>query len=210
MRLLLLPWLVFFIGSCISPYRSYDFTTPDSIYPALSEYYIRTRIVVEYIASAVTDDEGEEIGTFMIFGEHSDTILKELEFAEKIFAEAHIKFHITKVEFQEYGVSDEELFLDAAKYPNHLTLYFRLPRIGEEFEGLSGGPYEGIASHGILLSFYRMPWTVAHEIGHYFGLLHTFREDYCADTPAEEFEGICSDVDPEDPDSEKNNNEELR
>jgi hypothetical protein len=193
MRLLLL-WLVCLIGSlsCTklhSPNTDYkhpkiDFSTPSYKYQELDEYYVRTRVVIEYAAILIEDEE--TIGTFILFAEHFNTIMKELKFTEDIFSDAHVNFHITQVEYRQYGDSSDADYLeDAANFKNHMTLYYRLPRVNEQFKGLSGGPYEGVHSFGILLSYIRSSWTMAHEVGHYLGLLHTFDEDYCKDTPTE-------------------------
>lgn len=199
MRLLsLIPWLVCLAGctSCFGPQKalnpSINFVAPRPQYVEQTEYYVRVRIVIEYIT--VVLEEGDTSSTIMLFGEHYDTIKKELQYAEDLYSVVGLKFHIVKTEFREYGDFNPELLEDAAKFPNHLTLYYRLPRLDESFEGLSGAPYEGLHPYGILLSYNRNEWTVAHEIGHYFGLLHTFMDDRCADTPAELTEPCTGEV----------------
>lgn len=194
MRLFLIPWLVFIISGCLScsvtqrvepqSFNPPSFVAPEPIYPTQSEYYVRVRAVIEYMTLAIATDDGE-ISNLMIFGESAETIKKELQFAEDVYDEIGLKFHIVKTEFREYGDLNSELLEDAAKYPDHMSIYYRMPRLDEYFEGLSGAPYEHLHSYGILLSYNRNPWTAAHEIGHYFGLLHTFMEDHCDDTPAE-------------------------
>ncbi len=195
---LLFPWLVAIMIACTSclTIRKRDFSTPAPVHKELKEYYIRTRIVIEYASAAVQNREGKDTGNMIIFAEHFNTIMRELKFTEKIFSPVNMKFHVTKVEYKLYGDRDPELLADATKYPNYMTIYFRLPRANKQFDGLSGAPYGGMHPYGILLAYIHQPWTLAHEVGHYFGLLHTFsKDDQCDDTPEEKFTGICVKID---------------
>ena len=52
--------------------------------------------------------------------------------------------------------------------------------------GVSSAPWEDF-SHGIFVFCAHDEWTLPHEIGHYFGLLHVFYEDdFVDDTPFQE------------------------
>lgn len=199
MRLLFTTLLISLLAGCTScstPIKQQQyhyepqpsiFAAPEAEHPTQAEYWVRTRVVIEYMTVTL----GETL-TMVIFATDFAIIKTELEVTEKIYAKTGIKFHISKTEFQEYGDFNDTLFADAANYPNHMSLYYRLPRLDEYFKGLSSAPYPSVYSYGILLSHERDPWTTAHEIGHFFGLLHTFSEDdMIEDTPSEIFS--CND-----------------
>jgi len=153
---------------------------PASEYPELDEYVIRTRIVIEIMVWRPENIDG----VCTLYAGTSDQIYAELKYCEEIFKDLNIKFEVTQFVFVKYDMDYWQFFNDAKKYPDTLSIYYMLPHIFP-YQGMSSGPWED-AAWGILLSGYRGEHTLAHEIGHYFGLLHTFSEDYCDDTPEQE------------------------
>ena len=141
-------------------------------------YYIRTRIVVEVIGGAAAKNINE--------------IIEDLWFAEKIYSDLGIKFIISEMSLadpnQEWdGYSD----LDSVKYENTMSIYYtfskkyipgKSPIVGMGMFPWYKNP-NGICINGHLSETN----TLAHEVGHFFGLYHTFgvgefKEDFVDDT----------------------------
>lgn len=126
-----------------------------------------------------------------LYGVTPYDVFDHLKTAEKIFENVGLKFIIEECVFQQYNPDYKAMFVDAAKHQNCMSVYYLLP--GEfELEGLSSMPWE-TSAWGICLAQDRREWTLAHEIGHYFGLLHTFDSngDYCDDTEPQK-KGQCT------------------
>lgn len=182
MRILCLLFCFLQISACqgsISQIDIPDRETPAIVsekdFPSQKEYFIRTRLVIEFMTFK---NDQEKLVT--MYGGTPEQITKEFKYTEKLYKDLGLKFQITQVAFQQYDIGAERLFLDAMRYPEYLSVYYMLPQ-PFPYDGMSSAPWE-IFKWGILLSGSRQKWTLAHEIGHYFGLLHTFVEDFCDDT----------------------------
>lgn len=160
-----------------------DPSTPDCVgpdeFPELSEYPIRTRLIIEYMT--FTDTDGQAKTLYAAIPSHIDI---EIAYCELVFKDVGINIQVTQVLFEEYKMGPGRFFLDAKKYPDTMSVYYMLPQ-PFLYDGVASAPWEDMR-WGILLSGSRDPWTLAHEVGHYFGLLHTFDEDYCWDTPKQD------------------------
>jgi len=159
-----------------------------SQYPIHRFYHIRTRIVIEFYHlrggnSPLEDDEiGENNNREMTFyGSEASHVYLELKNAEAVFRDVGLKFDIEEIAFKPANVQWQKYFDDAKSHPDFMSIYCMLPNTCP-MAGISSFPwYE--RKYGIVLAPNRSDWSLAHEIGHYFGLLHTFDEDYCDDTP---------------------------
>lgn len=176
-----------------------DKSTPDIVsvddLPEQDQYIIRTRIVIEYFTLTLLD---KTMAT--MYGTTPEGVVVDLDKAEEIFSQLGLRFQITEVVFKEYKTGLDQFYFDALKYPDALSIYYVLPHaFSTQFSGLSSGPWEKL-SHGIVITGGDNT-TVAHEIGHYFGLLHTFSDegnDYCDDTvpQSEHCKSECPDETP--------------
>lgn len=162
---------ILFCGCARLEFEFADKTTPIITETIKSEYKIRTRI-------AIKKNELDAIT------ENLDQILNEFSFAEKIYSHINLKFIITKCDFVE-KISIDECHKDAEKYPNMMSVYFL--DTTREFQGEAAYPFTKLEQFGIVMMKSRMSeCALAHEIGHYFGLMHTFeRDDFCSDTQSE-------------------------
>lgn len=167
------------MAGCAQPKRDFtDVETPPEVdlrdFPHSSVYHIRTRIVIE-VLNFRTDDQKK----VNVVATNMDNVRKDLKFTEELFAHPQLRFEITETVYREYQSGTSIFFDDADKYPDSLSIYYILLH-DFPFSGLSSYPWE--THHGIIIDGSKSTSTVAHEIGHYFGLLHTFNHDYCDDT----------------------------
>jgi len=164
---------------------------PTETFPEQNEYLIRTRVVIEFVTFKNKDNQN-----ISMYGSSIEDIKTDFKNAESIYASLGLKFQFTQVNFREYQIGLNHFITDAEKYPDHLSVYYLLPH-AFPFEGLSVFPwYE--RTQGILLTCLRDQYTLAHEIGHYFGLMHTFQTfgDHCEDTCEQKFY-FCDSEDPD-------------
>jgi len=157
--------------------------TPDSIpsdqLPELDVYNINARIIIEGQVTEVT--VGDEQITAMWWAADLETIRRDLKNAEEIFKDVSIKFHISEVAYREFNPDFVSHFMRAFRGPKDImTVTYMLPN-AFHLEGYSAAPWEPV-NRGIVIRYQAGQWTLAHEIGHYFGLLHPFEEDYVDDT----------------------------
>ena len=111
--------------------------------------------------------------------------MDSIKIAEEVYAEIGIVIDVVEIVFRPTISDFATLVKDANAHPNHLSIYYMLAQ-DAPFHGLSGAPWEPVISHGVYLTRGHDEWTLAHELGHYFGLLHTFEEDFIDDTPVQE------------------------
>ncbi len=170
--------------SCGVPHKQIEHQAntipPKESVPTQDERVIRTRVIVE----TATFTTGEH--TVMMYGASAVNIEQEISNCEEVFEDLGIKFDIVEISFRTYNPQLQLCFLDASRYKDTLSVYYILPH-NFPFSGLSSAPWEEL-SHGIIMSGSRDEWTLAHEFGHYLGLLHTFdpskkEGDFCEDTP---------------------------
>lgn len=154
---------------------------PESVIPTQPVYHIRTRIVIDYYDVCCEDGTSMKIMQF-----DEDRINKAIEFTEWIYRDIAIKLDVMKCEFVYARDDYRERWVDALQHPGYLSIYWMVPN-SFPYGGLSVFPWE-IFPEGILLNVRADGETLAHEIGHYFGLMHTFIDDGCDDTPVQQFD----------------------
>lgn len=159
----------------------------ERIFPFSSRYDIKVRVVVEYLSYEYEKDK-----VFMMLATKADDIVKEIDNCNKIFETVPIRLVLDEISYQRYDLSWFRFFIDAIKSEDHISIYYLLPH-DFPYSGLSSAPWEELP-FGILLASSRDDWTLAHEVGHYFGLLHIFgTNDYCEDTPTWSSQCECPD-----------------
>ncbi len=142
-------------------------------------YHLRTRIIIE-MASMPVEQDGKSV-LVSAFGASADYIMEGLENAEKIYKDLNINFVVDEIIYHRYTGEFKEHIPDALQHVDSLSIYYMLPNEAP-FAGLSSVPWESLFKQGIYLSSGHDKWTLAHELGHYFGLFHTFDEDYIEET----------------------------
>lgn len=151
---------------------------PASILPEPDSYQINTRVIIE--GQPVQIPQNEQMIEGMWWARTPEDVRRDLDNAEKIYEKIGIKFHITEVSFKEMNPNLLEHFIRANMHPDQMTVVYMLPN-SFSWDGYSSAPWE-MVNRGIVVHYLADEWTVAHEIGHYFGLLHTFNEDFADDT----------------------------
>ena len=157
--------------------------TPDPILPDIlpepEVYTINTRVIIEGQPVQIPRDEQMIEG--MWWAREPADVRRDLDHAEKIYEKVGIKFHVKEMSFREMNPNLLEHFIQANMYPDQMTVVYMLPN-SFTWDGYSSAPWE-LVNRGIIVHYLADEWTLAHEIGHYFGLMHPFDEDYVADTP---------------------------
>lgn len=160
-----------------------DMRTPDPIpadvLPEPNLYSIETRVIIEGQPVQILQDS--EMIEGMWWARKPADVRRDLDHAEKIYEKIGIKFHVAEMSFKEMDPNFLGYFIDANMHPNQMTVIYMLPN-SFEWDGYSSAPWE-LVNRGIIVHYLADEWTAAHEIGHYFGLLHPFDEDFVADTP---------------------------
>jgi len=169
------------------------------------EICIRLRLTLQYFYY-VTEDLNGEVHVNVFEPISLEDILKDISYAEEIYKDLNIKFVITDVTYliKKYDVdSDDDLaheviryiifndyhdnvrfLMDAADYENSMSVFYTVS-IGKGISGLSTFPWYK-SPYGIQVDrLSSSEFVLAHEVGHYFGLYHTFQDptDYVDDTP---------------------------
>lgn len=153
---------------------------PETVLPNYDIYHIRTRIVIESI-----DVELDDVGKATLFATQYEDLMADLKLTENIFSDIPLKLVVEEMVYMQYKPNHNRFYLDAMLHPNCLSIYYMLPNdFHKDIVGLSSSPWEPITT-GILMTSGRSRSTLAHEVGHYFGLNHTFAYDYCSDTPTQ-------------------------
>ncbi|MHA2279588.1 MAG: M43 family zinc metalloprotease [Promethearchaeota archaeon] len=155
---------------------------PTDVLPDPKFYAITTRIVIEG-QPIQFENEGEQIEA-MWWARQNKDIKRDLANAEQIYAKIGLKFVVTEVVYREFNPNMLQHFIDANIHQGVLTITYMLPN-GFQWDGISSAPWEPI-TRGIVLHYLSDEWTLAHEVGHYFGLRHPFDDDFVKDTPQQE------------------------
>lgn len=152
------------------------------------KYYVKTRIVIE---QEIIKDEKS---TYTI-QQSSDFMDKSILKANELLASINVEIVVMIKEYMIYDTNCpyhafniEDYLFDALKYPDYMSIYFiRVNNPGwGEIEGYSVMPWVKKFKYGIMindLATSNGDNVLIHEIGHYFGLIHTFSEDFVDDTP---------------------------
>ena len=156
---------------------------PEIVFPELDIYHIRTRIIIE------TQGRIEPNGNISLsFAISPFDVQKELEMVRELYKDIGLQLQIDQVVYQPPNTLDQNI-RDAVKYKNWLSIYY-LQSMADH-AGIASCPWaENILPAGVYIYSNHYDWTLAHEIGHYFGLGHTFAEDYVSDTP-EQLQKTC-------------------
>lgn len=172
--------------------------------PEQNVYNIRTRIVIEFMNFNLKNNQEDEEYSILytdilervnvqayVYAVKIDEIKNQIRLANNIYK--NINFSVQEIIFKKSSLKFEDLEKDALEHPNYLSIYYMLPNnFDKELSGLSSAPWERNKHMGIFISKSIDEYTLSHEIGHYFGLCHTFTEDHCNDTPAQTNE-LCTD-----------------
>ena len=151
-------------------------------------YHIRTRIVIEtvflidksIIASATDIKKTQD----------------DLDKAVEVFSGVTIKFDVVQISYIQFSSRDfVDCWIDALNYQDCLSIYYVFCHPQDTYVGLSSPPWIDFP-YGIILAKSSNDYCCAHEIGHYFGLFHSFQNgpdgDYVDDTPCQETIYIAS------------------
>lgn len=152
---------------------------PSNVLPDSGVYYISTRVVIE--GQPIETMHKGKMVEGMWWARTPKDVRRDLDNTEKIYEKIGVKFHVKEVIFKEMNPNMLDHFIDANVHPGEMTLVYMLPNMFQ-WDGYSSAPWE-MVNRGIIIHYLADEWTAAHEIGHYFGLLHPFAEDYVDDTP---------------------------
>lgn len=170
-----------------------DLVTPKSVQDVVLDsvdyYVIRTRIVIDITKMEQIDPESDISTEIIASAKSIDNAVEDLKFIEShYFKDVALKFHIISVEVVEYSIDYHTRWVDACLHPDCLSIYYMLPN-SMPHAGMGSPPWNKLNT-GVLIAYGERPDVLAHEIGHYFGLLHTFNDsivsgDEVEDTPLE-------------------------
>lgn len=160
---LLLNLTLFGCSNIISP------SLPKKI-PVRSIYHVRTVISIEY----VTENSEYKLAI------SPEKLQEHIDFANKLYAPAGIFLDVTKIEMNQALNNYIKTETYNLFYENTLPICYLMPQRSFELLGESSMPW--MRNTGIIIAYQCPTDVVSHEIGHYFGLLHTFNTDFCSDT----------------------------
>lgn len=143
-------------------------------------YIIKVKVVIEANA------EGELCRS-------TDDILKDFDVAVQLFGEIDMSFIILSQEtisIEDETPSERDYRLDAMMSPGIMSVYYIFGHKWLTPHGLSSFPWDKDRTGMLINGSHADHFTLAHEIGHYFGLWHTFDEgskkgDFVKDTTDE-------------------------
>jgi len=152
---------------------------PSDVLPDPRTYPITTRIIIE--GQPATFNRNGKTITNMWWSKSIDDVKRDIANTEELYAKVGLKFVVIEVVYREFNPHMINHFLDANIHSGMLTIVYMLPN-GFSWDGYSSGPWEPIV-RGVVINYLAGEWTLAHEVGHYFGLNHPFDEDFVDDTP---------------------------
>ena len=176
----------FAVGGCVQ--RPFLHPSPNHISNLTNKLVVRTRIVVE------CDDGMQNPSRELV------DIIRDLKNAEILYSELGISFNVIEITNTSKQQSYEAYFKnDSGNSETYLSIYYLKNKMivgNESMVGLANFPWD-TKSRGIAMVSSCDGWTLAHEIGHYFGLRHTFDlDEQISDTLSpEEYSKIHPSVD---------------
>lgn len=149
---------------------------------------LKVKIYVESYVSYIESPTNIKIVTFSARAQ--DRIKEDFEICQKIFEDINLSFEIQDINFvvpltEPIATTEDLCYYDKNLTPSsdEICIYYIFSHnAAVSFSGYSVFPWhEGntIFIVGAIADKY----TLAHEIGHYLGLYHTFEEDFVDDTP---------------------------
>ena len=163
-------------------YKELKKETPEEVFLPLDTdtYFVKTKIIIE-----TSQFKGTNGSNVTWLARTQEEIKEDLKIAENIFSDIPIKFVVKEITYREI----QNNIHDFRNSPDMMTIFYFLPSQCEarrcNFAGYSSPPWAK-PFNAIFITCNATKWTVAHEIGHYFGLIHTFEEDYINGTESQE------------------------
>lgn len=185
--LFILSLCVFLQGCSLAIHLIADAPTDNKKFPIKDVYYIRTRIVLE---QKITPFLGQNL---VQTSTNAKRIQEEIKTLEYIYKDMGIKLYVERCDTIKQLFTRNDYFKDSENYKDFLSIYYRLPGGPpelEDFEGMADFPWYKLFKNYsvIILNFNRDNSCLSHEIGHIFGLIHTFEyDDLCDDTPTQKY-----------------------
>ena len=146
-------------------------------------YPIRTRLVIE--RNHETGEAAASIADFFI----------ARAYAENMF-DGHFHLSVDQLTYRT-PLNESGDAVDARKFPNHLTIVIKFQALNDDSPSGGFSPYPDRNPNIIVLdrSFVYQKFALAHELGHFFGLPHTFEHAFASHNLEEQSESMGTHAD---------------